>query len=136
MRPLVLNGGHRAMHGVGQGVYAQRLVEGLLRHANPRQFQITILAPQPAPNLFRSQPGANWRTLRSPTVGHPLLDTIAWNQRLLAHRSLFDPDALFFSPGPCWGWRAPNNLLATYPAKEKPVTRTTTHHSLVGFQAR
>ena len=103
------------MHGVGQGVYARRLIEGLLRHVNSQKFRITILVPHHSTDPIEAMPShANWMVLKSPRPAHPLLDTMAWNQRLLAHRSLFDPGVLFFSPGPCWGWRAPRNLALTH----------------------
>lgn len=111
MRQLIINGWHAGMGAVGQGAYANRLLEGLARHLDPTQFNATVLVPE-----GRNEALSPLRVESLPyrRRGHAILDVMAWNHRVLSNRRLFGENTVFFSPGPIWGLRAPPRMAITY----------------------
>lgn len=111
MTHILLNGWHAGMGAVGQGAYANRLLQGFARHLDSSRYDATVLMPAT-------------RTARMPPLvieplafkhrGHAVLDVMTWNRRLLSDRRLYQADTVFFSPGPLWGSRAPERMAITY----------------------
>ena len=115
MQKLILNGLHAGMEGVGQGIYAKRLIDGIRRHADFSSWSITLFVPLRMADALRARmEPMEVVGLKGPRIKHALLDSIAWHNLLLRHRRLREPGAIFFSPGPCWGLSAPPRIAITY----------------------
>lgn len=114
-RKLILNGAHAGMGGVGQGIYAMRLIDGIRRHADVARCSVALCVHSREAEAMRARvaPLEVWG-VTAPRFGNAVLDAIAWNTTLLGDRRLREPGVVFFSPGPCWGWTAPPRLAITY----------------------
>ena len=108
---LVINGLGLENEHVGQGVYSQRIIEGLLRRSADVPF--CVIAPA----------GSNVRTLvpssrlveldGRPPLRHPLVSAIYWSDRIASHAAIHHPDAVFHSPVPVWARRSPAKTVVT-----------------------
>lgn len=112
---IFINGLHAGMKGVGQGMYARRLLEGLRNHANFSAYQVTVLAPESiADGLEERLSPLRIARRPMPKLGHDLINSIAWNYKLLDEISRLRPTSVFFSPGPCWGPSVPTHMAVTH----------------------
>lgn len=115
MTRLLINGWSLGMGAVGQGAYAVRLLEGLARHGGGVRERTTVLLPAAILEEWRARLAPlGVEALRTARWGHPLLDALAWNRRLLADPRLRERDTLFFSPGGCWGGPPPPRMAITH----------------------
>lgn len=111
MKRILINGWHAGMGAVGQGAYANRLLRGLARHVDREHVEVIVLVPE-GRTLALSPLQVEALPYRS--RGHAVLDTTAWNYRVLTNRRAADAHTIFFSPGPVWGLRAPPRMAITY----------------------
>ena len=113
MKPaLVINGLGLANRHVGQGVYAARIVEGLMR-CHP-DFPFCVIAPAGSEFLRRVLPASKLVELDGrPPHHHGLISTIYWSNRIAAHASRTAPDAVFHSPTPIWARARPDHTVVT-----------------------
>lgn len=115
MISVFLNGWNLGLAGVGQGIYTQRLLDAIHRHADTRNWSFTLfVAKQDALDLGARFAKFRIKVLHAPKLGHPLLDQITWNLRLSQQRELYDPHSIFFSPSPFFGVSAPPRTAITY----------------------
>ncbi len=108
---IIINGWHAGMGAVGQGAYANRLLEGLGRHLDSSRHHVTVLAPA---TRTAGAPPLGMEPLAFRHRNHAVLDVLTWNHRLLSDRRLCQGNTVFFSPGPLWGSRAPERMAITY----------------------
>ncbi|MDB4888428.1 MAG: hypothetical protein JWL61_283 [Gemmatimonadetes bacterium] len=109
---LVISGLAMANGHVGQGVYARRIVEGLLRCH--QDFPFRVVAPAGDDGLRRLVPAAKLVELdgRSPHR-HELVSTVYWSNRIASHISRNYPEAVFHSPAPMWARHRPAHTVVT-----------------------
>lgn len=115
MRRLWINGLHAGMEGVGQGVYAQRLLAMFARHVESAACEITVVMPEQqaarAAELLRP---LHIEGRRLSQINNPLLRATDWNIRFFALPELREKGTIAFSPGSGWGLRTPRTLAMTY----------------------
>lgn len=115
MQRLWINGWHAGMEGVGQGVYAQRLLAGFARYADSAPFEMVVLVPEQRAEALAKQ----LHPLRVEGRPHTpranaIFNAMDWHLRFFALSELRDKHARTFSPGAGWGLRAPPHLALTW----------------------
>lgn len=115
MPRLWINGFHAGMEGVGQGVYAQRLLKMFARHADSSPCDITVVVPEQQ----AAQAAEHLRPLRIEGRRHALhkselFRAADWNTRFFALPELREKETATFSPGAGWGFRVPPALAITW----------------------
>lgn len=110
--PLILSGEALRNPHVGVGVYAQRLIRGLLCHPAAPEFRVAIeegwqtgLSDLPESLFLKIAP------LRG--LPHPLLHQIAFGTRLGGLMRRRFPETILHAPGPMWAPRGPARLVVT-----------------------
>lgn len=115
MHHLWINGWHAGMDGVGQGVYAQRLLAGLARHARSLPYKATIIAPeQNAEKLAQALHPLDVAGKPFHSRRNPVLNSMSWHARFFSLKEFREPGAVVFSPGSGWGFNAPPRLALTW----------------------
>lgn len=111
----VIDGWHLAGKGVGQGVYATRLIEGLIRHPADGPVDLQIMAPVWGKrSAWPSIMPEYIQPIPSPHTGHDLIDRVLWSNRLARFVRRMKPTARLFSPGPFWSFFKPSLMAVTY----------------------
>ncbi len=111
---LVISGLGLANPHVGQGVYAWRIIEGLLRRHPDLPFK--VVAPAHFEALRGALPSSHWEPVEGrPPHRHELVAQPWWAGRLVAHVAGRFPGAMFHSPGPMMTWRrAPRSVVTLH----------------------
>lgn len=109
---LVINGMPLQNPQVGLGVYAWRLVNGLIRHAPG--FNFKILVPAGATEKLSAIPSHYLEELTPfPRLGHDVLDSIVEQIRVACHARKHYPGVLFHATGLFWSPFCPAHYMVT-----------------------
>lgn len=109
---LLISGLGLANRHVGQGVYATRIVEGLVRRYPG--FPFRVIAPADLDGLRRLVPSENLTELEgTPPIGHEMVAQFYWSKRIAAYAARHHPEAVFHSPSPIWAPARPVRTVVT-----------------------
>ena len=109
----VIDGWHLHSVSTGQGVYANRLVQGLIARAEGPHDRVRVAVPERLRHTLSGPVQRMALPLRTPRMGHPLLDQALWQQRLGAFCRHRHPSGALLSPGPFWAMPPPAKTAVT-----------------------
>jgi glycosyltransferase involved in cell wall biosynthesis len=113
MQPaLVISGLGLANRYVGQGVYASRIIEGLVRrHPN---LPFCVIAPEGSAYLRQTLHPSRLIELEGrPPHRNELISSVYWSNRIASYVSRNCPEAVFHSPTPIWARTRPARTAVT-----------------------
>jgi glycosyltransferase involved in cell wall biosynthesis len=127
MNSVIMDGWFLTRQAVGMAVYAQRLVDGLQRHAKDA-LNLRILLPSGATPESKALSAS--QLIRRPfrRTGSALLDQLRWQAQAAAYARIHYPDAVYFSPAPLWARRAPRHTVV--------AVHDCIHHHFPRYQGR
>jgi glycosyltransferase involved in cell wall biosynthesis len=96
---------------VGIGVYARRLVQGLLRHKPSLSF--SILLPENAKDIRKEFDSNILDLVAGRTIKKEIISNIYWSHRIAKRAIERYPDAIFHSPGPFFSCYHPQKTIIT-----------------------